>query len=131
MLNSALLLIFFFIQQLTRNITMIDPTINTEQLSDKLNQETAQIRWHELQRFFASGNAIAVDNSLDLTYVAAQIVADNAPQIKQWMDAQLVDVVKDAQAQDWYEQDVLLWAVVIKPWVLVQHKPILHKSTPD
>lgn len=106
---------------------MVDPTINTEHLSEQLNQETAQIRWHELQRFFASGNAIAVDDSLDLTYVAAQIVADNAPQIKQWMDTQLVDVVKAEQARLWYEQDALLWAVVIKPWVLVQHKPILHK----
>lgn len=102
---------------------MIDTVNNPDNLSQKLNHETAQIRWHELQRFFASGNAIAVDASLDLTEVAAQIVADNAKQIKQWMDSQLVDVVKDVQAQQWYEQDALLWAVVIKPWVLVQYKP--------
>ena len=70
--------------------------------------------------FFASGNAIAVDASLNLTHVAAQIVADNAAQIKAWMEAGLVDAVKDAQAQIWFEQDSLVWAVVIKPWVLVQ-----------
>lgn len=99
---------------------MIDPGIDTESISATLNQETGKIRWHELQRFFASGNAIAVDNSLDLTYVAAQIVADNAAQIKQWMEAQLVDVVKDKQAQLWYQQDAVVWALVIKPWVLVQ-----------
>lgn len=90
------------------------------ELEQKINLETAQIRWHELQRFFASGNAIAVDSSLDLTHVAAQIVADNAAQIKTWMDSGLVDTVKDSQAQQWYEQDALVWAVVIKPWVLVQ-----------
>jgi hypothetical protein len=98
----------------------------TTEIEQKINLETAQIQWHELQRFFASGNAIAVDASLDLTHVAAQIVADNAAQIKAWMDAGLVDAVKDAQAQTWYEQDALVWAVVIKPWVLVQ--PIIKKE---
>ncbi|WP_331344615.1 DUF2288 domain-containing protein [Cellvibrio sp. UBA7661] len=96
----------------------------TNELEQQINLETAQIRWHELQRFFASGNAIAVDPSLDLTHVAAQIVADNATQIKEWMDVSLVDAVKDTQAQQWYEQDALVWAVVIKPWVLVQ--PIIQ-----
>jgi hypothetical protein len=99
--------------------------VNNE-LEQQINLETAQIRWHELQRFFASGNAIAVNASLDLTHVAAQIVADNAAQIKTWMDAGLVDVVKDTQAQQWYETDALVWAVVIKPWVLVQ--PIIGKE---
>lgn len=92
----------------------------TTDIEQQINLETAQIRWHELQRFFAGGNAIAVDPNLDLTHVAAQIVADNAAQVKQWMDAGLVDSVKDTQAQQWYEQDALVWAVVIKPWVLVQ-----------
>ena len=90
------------------------------EIEQQINLETAQIHWHELQRFFASGNAIAVDPTLDLTHVAAQIVADNATQIKAWMDAGLVDAAKDDQAQIWYEQNSLVWAVVIKPWVLVQ-----------
>lgn len=93
--------------------------MNSE-IEQQINLETAQIHWHELQRFFASGNAIAVDASLDLTHVAAQIVADNAAQIKEWMDSGLVDAVKDTQAQIWYEHNALVWAVVIKPWVLVQ-----------
>jgi hypothetical protein len=94
----------------------------TNELEQQINLETAQIQWRELQRFFASGNAIAVDPSLDLTHVAAQIVADNATQIKSWMDEGLVDTVKDEQARGWYESDALVWAVVIKPWVLVQAK---------
>lgn len=92
-------------------------------IEQQINLETAQIHWHELQRFFASGNAIAVDASLDLTHVATQIVADNASQIKTWMDTGLVDVVKDTQALTWHEQNALVWAVVIKPWVLVQPLP--------
>jgi hypothetical protein len=96
--------------------------MNDKDLASELVLETAQIRWHELQRFFASGNAVAVDESLDLIYVATQIAKDNAVQIKAWMDAGLVDAVKDSQAQQWYKQDAILWALVIKPWVLVQSK---------
>ncbi len=98
----------------------------TNQLEQQLNLETAQIHWRELQRFFASGNAIAVDPTLDLTHVAAQIAADNATLLKQWMDSGLVDAVKDTQALQWFEADALVWAVVIKPWVLVQ--PIIEQA---
>ncbi len=98
----------------------------TNELEQQLNLETAQIHWRELQRFFASGNAIAVDPSLDLTHVAAEIAADNAAQLKEWMEAGLVDDVKDTQALQWYEADALVWAVVIKPWVLVQ--PIIERA---
>ena len=96
--------------------------MNENDLVTNLVLETAPIHWHELQLFFASGNAIAVDHSLDLIYVATEITKDNAAQIKVWMDAGLVDVVKDAQAQVWYEQNAVVWALVVKPWVLVQHK---------
>jgi hypothetical protein len=89
-------------------------------LNQKLNLETAQIPWHELQRYFASGNAIFVDASLDLIQVATQISEDNASQIKIWMESGLLDVVKDSQAALWYEEDAIVWALVIKPWVLVQ-----------
>jgi len=96
--------------------------MNDNTLTSELLLETAQIPWRELQRFFASGNAISVDDSLDLIHVATQISNDNATQVKAWMEAGLVDAVKDSQAQTWYEQDVMLWALVIKPWVLVQYK---------
>lgn len=94
--------------------------MNEKDLASELVLETAQIRWHELQRFFASGNAIAVNESLDLIQVASEVTKDNAAQVKAWMDAGLVDTVKDTQAAEWYEQDALVWALVIKPWVLVQ-----------
>ena len=38
----------------------------------KLNLETAQVAWTELQRFFAQGSVIRVDSSLDLIEVAHQ-----------------------------------------------------------
>lgn len=94
--------------------------MNEDPITAKINFETAQIRWHELQRFFATGNAIAVDKTLDLIQVAGVIARDEATQLKLWMEAGLVDAVKDQQAQAWYDKDAVVWAVVIKPWVLVQ-----------
>lgn len=99
---------------------MIDEFLPDELVQAKINLETAQIAWRALQRFFAAGTAIAVDPGLDLIEVARVIARDDAAQLKQWMDAALVDNVSDTQASHWYEQDALVWAVVIKPWVLVQ-----------
>ncbi|WP_049722713.1 DUF2288 domain-containing protein [Gilvimarinus polysaccharolyticus] len=91
-------------------------------LKAKVNLETAQIPWHELQRFFASGAAIYVAPGLDLTAVATAMADDNAAQIEQWMRADQVQPVTDAQAKQWFDTNTTVWAVVIKPWVVVQEK---------
>jgi hypothetical protein len=85
-----------------------------------LNLETSRIAWEELQRFFASGAAIFVSDSLDLIDVAIQISKDNQKQVLQWMETGLVARVTDAQALAWYEADAEVWAVVVRPYVLVQ-----------
>jgi hypothetical protein len=92
-----------------------------------INSETAKIAWVELQRFFAQGNAIAIDHRLDLVEVAYQIASDNKKQVEVWTQAGQVGPVSDAQAVEWLEANALVWAVVIRPWVLVQ--PILQ--SPD
>ena len=86
----------------------------------KLNQETSLIRWHELQRFFATGQAIYVAPELDLVEVALQISENNSSQVKDWTKALKIGKVTDDQARQWFESDASVWAVVIKPWVLVQ-----------
>lgn len=86
----------------------------------KLNLETARIRWHELQRFFASGAAVHVDGELDLVEVAFQVSEDNEIQVKAWVDAGQIAPVSDEQALAWYENDAEMWAVVVSPYVLVQ-----------
>ena len=90
-------------------------------LKDRLNLETARITWSELERYFASGKVIHVATTLDLIEVATSIAEDNAAAVKQWMEAQQVDVLNDATALQWVEQQPdNLWAVVLAPWVLVQ-----------
>lgn len=86
----------------------------------KLNLETAQMAWREMQRYFASGAALFVSPELDLVEVAFQMSQDNAAQIQQWMATGRFGKVSDAQAAAWYEADLMLWAVVVSPWVLVQ-----------
>lgn len=92
----------------------------------KLNLETSQIAWKDLQRYFASGVALFVADDLDLVEVAFQMSEDNAAQIQQWMAVGKFGKVSDAQAAAWYAADALLWAVVVSPWVLVQPALPVH-----
>jgi hypothetical protein len=85
-----------------------------------VNLETARIAWKELQRFFASGSAILVSAELDLVEVAFQISEDNKAQVLEWMQTGQIVRVPDAQALAWYEADADVWAVVVRPYVLVQ-----------
>jgi hypothetical protein len=86
----------------------------------KVNLETSQIAWNELQRFFASGSAVFVASSLDLIDVAYQFSIDNKDQVTLWMQNNQISLVSDQQALMWLEADTTVWAVVVKPWILVQ-----------
>lgn len=88
----------------------------------EINLETSQIPWHELQRFFASGLAISVCSDFDLVDVAYQFSIDNKILVEQWLKEQKISQVTDQQALKWYEDNAMVWAVVIKPWVLVQYR---------
>jgi hypothetical protein len=95
--------------------------MNPEDLTkDKVNQETSKIAWSELQRFFAQGLAVNVTPDLDLVEVADAFSKDDKVRVEHWMKNQLVHLVTDQQATLWFNNDALMWAVVIKPWVLVQ-----------
>jgi hypothetical protein len=89
-------------------------------MREKLNLETSQVYWRELQRFFAKGEAVAVSVQLDLVEVAYQFSMDNKEQVAQWLTEATVGKVTDEQAQAWLAEDVMVWAVVVKPWLLVQ-----------
>jgi len=87
---------------------------------EKVNLETSQIAWKELQRFFASGSAVFVAPALDLVEVAYQFSIDNKDQVASWMQNNQLALVSDQQAIAWLEEDADVWAVVVKPWILVQ-----------
>ncbi len=89
-------------------------------LRTRLNQETSRIAWKELLRFFAGGSVIAVGGELDLLEVAVHISNDDKEQIEQWLDQEKIGKVSDEQARTWLETGAEVWAVVVKPWILVQ-----------
>ena len=91
-------------------------------LRAELNEQTAQKHWSELERYFAGGTLISVAAELDLIDVGARIAADDKASVQDWMKAELLHRVNDAQAMQWLAQDALLWTVVVKPWILVQHE---------
>lgn len=98
-------------------------TKHTDRLKTELNLETARISWRELQRFFANGSALAVDAQLDLLEVAIAMARDRSELVTRWLHTGKLGPVADHQAQAWYEADAQLWALVVKPWVLVQERP--------
>jgi len=82
--------------------------------------ETAKIPWKELQFFFAAGKAIYVNTELDLISVATQIKNDNTNVIEEWMQLNQLMPVPDGKAKKCVEENTTVWAVVVRPWVLVQ-----------
>lgn len=90
------------------------------ELTQRLNGETAKIEWHQLQKHYASGNVLLINQDYDLIKVAMAMHRDDTEQIKQWLEKSVVAEVSDSQAQSWYDEDSLVWALVIPPFILVQ-----------
>lgn len=104
--------------------TQGQPDQEQKLLHAKLNMETSQIAWSELLRYFAGGLVIVVSSDLDLVDVAARFSIDDKASVEQWLNEGKLAKATDAQATAWLEVDSVLWAVVARPWVLVQeNKP--------
>ena len=88
----------------------------------RINMETAQITWKELERFFAGGRLISVIDSIDMIKVAQLMEADDVQSIQAMLERKEIERLTDEQAKIWAESDPMLWAVVVKPWILVQHR---------
>ena len=85
-----------------------------------LNSETGRVQWHELARFFAAGQVVVINKSLDLVDVAQQFSRDNAAQTAAWLESSEIGLVSDVQAVEFNDSQTEFWAIVVKPWVLVQ-----------
>ncbi|MDA0280471.1 MAG: DUF2288 domain-containing protein [Proteobacteria bacterium] len=93
-----------------------DPAV----VRQKLNIDTAKIKWSALHEHQQIECVIAVSTALDLIDVACEFTFDNHEQVKAWMEQEKITKVSDEQAQQWKTEDCELWAVVVAPWVLVQ-----------
>lgn len=91
-------------------------------LRAKLNAETGQLVWKELERHFARGVVLRLAPGLDLVEVALAMHRDDKAQIAAWMQSGELAEASTEEAIDWHARDPLFWAIVIAPWVLVQER---------
>ncbi|MFA5678596.1 MAG: DUF2288 domain-containing protein [Pseudomonas sp.] len=84
---------------------------------------TAQIEWKDLEPHFARGELLVVASGLDLVEVAQALIDDDSAAVQGWMQQSQFGAATDEQAADWHQRNPdTLWAVVIRPWVLVQER---------
>lgn len=95
-------------------------------LRANINNETSQINWKELQRFFAGGWLIYISSDTNLLDVAVAFSLDNKEEVSKWLTSGEVAKVSVEQAKQWHAQDTAFWSTVVKPWVLIQ--PLDHSN---
>ena len=95
-------------------------TTPSDILRAKLNLETAQLAWPELERHFARGSVIKVAPGMDLVDAALQVAENNAATVQEWLEDGRIARAELADAEDWHARQPTFWAVVVAPWVLVQ-----------
>lgn len=102
-------------------MTTDDKNINDiDVLRANINNETSQIHWNELQRFFAGGWLIYVSSETNLLDVAVAFSVDDKEEVSKWLNTGEVAKVSDDQAKRWHQEDTAFWSTVVKPWVLIQ-----------
>ena len=102
-------------------MTIDDPdNLNDEELRQRINLETGQLNWSELQRYFARGVVILIDPQLDLVDVAVAFSNDDTPIVERWMKDKLIQPATDEDALSWQDSAPQFWSVVVAPWVLIQ-----------
>ena len=112
-------------------------TVSTSPMTDReiddiavlranINNETSQIEWQELQRFFAGGWLIYVSSATNLLDVAVAFSRDDKEQVSKWLTSGEVAKVTDEQAKQWHEDNTTFWSTVVKPWVLIQ--PVIQSK---
>jgi len=104
--------------------------LNREQLRQKLNLESGQRDWSELQRHFARGVVIAVSPALDLVETALKFSDDDRSTIEVWLANEQIKRADDEYARHWNQDETVFWAIVVAPWVLVQEQTLPTKNRP-
>jgi len=95
---------------------------DTLSIQDKLNLETAVIKWQDLERFFAQGKLLVIDNGLDLIGVAGVIANNKADELSRLIEQHKIEFATVEWVRANCQDQTELWAVVISPYVATQLK---------
>ena len=104
------------------NPELINPELSDEELFHKLNGETAELSWRELESHFARGVIVRVAPELDLVRVAVSFTRDDRRMVEELMSDGRVATATDSDAIVWADIQPTFWAVVVAPWVLIQER---------
>lgn len=115
---------------------MIESTSANNELNDEapsdLSQQWGIISYLELQKFFAKGVIVIIDQKLSLTEAARAVNRDDSEQIKVWTEQRKVTRATDKHAKQWLKEQAVFKAIATAPWVLVQEVLVQepeHKNT--
>lgn len=95
-------------------------TTPSDLLRAKLNLETAQLAWPDLERHFARGDVVKVALGTDLIDAALHLAENKTDVVQAWLADGRMARAEMGDAEDWHARQPMFWAVVVAPWVLVQ-----------
>jgi len=90
-------------------------TTPSDILRAKLNLETAQLQWSELERHFARGSVIKIAIGTDLINAALNVAENNAATVQEWLANGRIARAELHDAEDWHARQPMFWAVVVAP----------------
>jgi hypothetical protein len=91
-------------------------------LREKLNLETAEIPWKELQICFAQGKLLIIDTAADIIDIASLISENDSEKLKHLIHNDNIAFATPEWIKTYCHEDTLLWAVVVAPYVVAQLK---------
>ncbi|OPZ58752.1 MAG: hypothetical protein BWY87_01312 [Deltaproteobacteria bacterium ADurb.Bin510] len=89
-------------------------------LKAKLRQEVLVTPWLNLEREFAAGRLVAVDQRLDLVEVGSRMALDDKATFAGWLQAGLVFKPSPDQACTWHAKASQFDMLIVSPFVLIQ-----------
>lgn len=93
-----------------------------EALIAKLNGETAIVAWKEIERFFAKGNVLLIEQGVDLIQCAADMSMDNGAAIEKLINAEKIQSMPIEFVKENCKPETEFWSVVVAPYILAQLK---------
>jgi hypothetical protein len=81
------------------------------------------IPFSELARPFAAGKIRLVSNEIDFEEVVQSILDNHLDKTQHWITENLITTLGDDIAKLWMEQNKIVKAAVLAPWVFIQSLP--------
>lgn len=106
-------------EQQTDSLLKLSPK---EELIAKLNGETAVVAWKEIERFFAKGSLLLVEQGVDLIQCAADMSMDNGEEVGKLINEEKIQAMPVDFVKANCKPETEFWSVVVAPYILAQLK---------